>query len=134
MDRVDELRSQQRKARAAASGSIVKTPPIGDQEAKRMSEFYQSAPSYLNESSSLIRYVNGFPASRWMSCSTTRATRRSRRLFDAVVIAAAAAFSQDSVLVPITSITLYTLSTMAKLLSLDRAYRLHQRAIENNRR
>src|SRR5512139_2805035 len=43
--------------------------------------------------------------------------RRSRSVLDAVLTAAAAAFSHDSVLVPTNSITLYTLSGMMKLLS-----------------
>src|SRR5438552_10124555 len=39
--------------------------------------------------------------------------RRSRSVLDALLTAAAAAFSQESVLVPTSSITLYTLSGMA---------------------
>src|SRR2546421_11262065 len=48
----------------------------------------------------------------WMSCSTTRATRRSRKVWEARSMHAAAAFSHDSLLVPTKSITLYTLSAM----------------------
>src|SRR3990170_7707199 len=51
-----------------------------------------------------------------MSSSTTSAMRRSRSVLDARSTAAAAAFSQESVLVPTSSITLYTLSAMALLL------------------
>src|SRR6266700_5179413 len=47
-----------------------------------------------------------------MSRLTTSATLRSRNDFEARVTAAAAAFSHDSVLVPTSSITLYTLSAM----------------------
>ena len=43
------------------------------------------------------------------SCSTTSATLRSRSVWLAVFTAVAAASSQDWVLVPITSITRYTL-------------------------
>src|SRR5438477_10498912 len=45
-----------------------------------------------------------------MSSSATCAIRRSRKLPAAFSTAAAAAFSQDSVLVPTNSMTLYTLS------------------------
>jgi hypothetical protein len=41
-----------------------------------------------------------------MSSLTTSATRRSRNVFEALFTADAAAFSQDSLLVPISSITL----------------------------
>src|SRR2546429_5914634 len=47
-----------------------------------------------------------------MSSSTTSATRRSRSDFDAWDTAAAAAFSHDWVLVPMSSTTVYTLSAM----------------------
>src|SRR2546421_6251869 len=50
----------------------------------------------------------------WRSCSTTRATRRSRKVCEARSTAAAAAFSHDSLLVPTRSITLYTLSAMLR--------------------
>src|SRR5256884_9976963 len=46
------------------------------------------------------------------SCSTMRATRRSRKDCEARSMATAAAFSHDSLLVPTRSITLYTLSAM----------------------
>src|SRR5690348_16694218 len=71
----------------------------------------QDPPSYLNESSSLTRYVSGLPASICASCSTTRATRRSRNVRDASSMAAAVARSQDSLLVPTSVTTLYTLSS-----------------------
>src|SRR5581483_5115110 len=69
--------------------------------------------SYLNESFTLARYARTFPSSRCMSSCDTSATRRSRSVFDALATAAAAAFSHESVLVPTSSITLYTLSGMA---------------------
>src|SRR5215472_13097542 len=69
----------------------------------------QRSFSYLNESWSLVRYVIAPPSSRWMSCLTTSATRRSRIVSPAVLTASAAASSHDVLLVPITSITLYTL-------------------------
>src|SRR3712207_4406199 len=46
----------------------------------------------------------------WTSCSTMRATRRSRSVCEAVSMATAAARSQDSVLEPTSATTLYTLS------------------------
>src|SRR6185437_10761132 len=46
------------------------------------------------------------------SCWTISATRRSRSVFAALSTATFAAFSQDSVLVPISSITLYTFSAI----------------------
>src|SRR5438132_557729 len=49
------------------------------------------------------------------------ATRRSRRVRDAVVTAAAAAFSQLSVLVPTNSMILYTLSLIAVLFRFELA-------------
>src|SRR5437764_12945760 len=52
-----------------------------------------------------------------MSSSTTSATRKSRSDCDAVLTAAAAAFSHDWVLVPISSTTVYTLSAMAASVS-----------------
>src|SRR2546427_696663 len=48
-----------------------------------------------------------------MSSWTTSAMRRSRRVFAARSTAALAAFSHESVLVPTSSITLYTLSAIA---------------------
>src|SRR6516165_391021 len=53
------------------------------------------------------------PSSRWMSCLTTSATRRSRIVPAAALIASAAASSQDVLLVPMTSVTLYTLTTFS---------------------
>src|SRR4051794_13194598 len=47
-----------------------------------------------------------------MSSSTISATRRSRNDFDACETAAEAAASHDSVLVPMSSTTVYTLSAM----------------------
>src|SRR5690348_4396129 len=48
-----------------------------------------------------------------MSCLTTSATRRSRMVPAAVLIASAAASSHDVPLVPMTSVTLYTLMTLS---------------------
>src|SRR5215468_735565 len=48
-----------------------------------------------------------------MSCLTTSATRRSRRVPAAVLIASAAASSHDVLLVPMISVTLYTLMTIS---------------------
>src|SRR6266516_2898316 len=47
----------------------------------------------------------------WMSCLTTSATRTSRIVWRTVRSASAAASSHESLLVPITSMTLYTLMT-----------------------
>src|SRR6516165_11516606 len=48
-----------------------------------------------------------------MSCLTTSATRRSRSVPAAVLIASAAAASQDVLLVPMISVTRYTLITLS---------------------
>src|SRR5258708_4020136 len=48
-----------------------------------------------------------------MSCLTTSATRRSRSVTAAVLIASAAASSHDVPLVPMISVTLYTLITLS---------------------
>src|SRR5579872_680077 len=48
-----------------------------------------------------------------MSCLTTSATRRSRIVPAAVLIASAAASSQELLLVPMISVTLYTLMTLS---------------------
>src|ERR1700758_858740 len=48
-----------------------------------------------------------------MSCLTTSATRRSRSVPAAVLIASAAASSHDVLLVPMISVTLYTLMTLS---------------------
>src|SRR5215472_1416269 len=48
-----------------------------------------------------------------MSCLTTSATRRSRSVPAAVLIASAAASSHEVLLVPIISVTLYTLMTFS---------------------
>src|SRR5215467_4418512 len=48
-----------------------------------------------------------------MSCLTTSATRRSRIVPAAVLIASAAASSHDVLLVPMTSVTRYTLMTLS---------------------
>jgi hypothetical protein len=61
-------------------------------------------PSYLNDSLTFARYASTFPfASSCRSSSTISATRRSRRDLEACSTALAAAFSQDSLLVPISS-------------------------------
>ena len=59
--------------------------------------------SYLNESSTRVRYATTLPSSTFMSIFTTSAMRRSRRDFAAAATAFIAASSQDFVLVPITS-------------------------------
>src|SRR5579862_10007930 len=48
-----------------------------------------------------------------MSCLTTSATRRSRSVPAAVLIASAAASSHEVLLVPMISVTLYTLMTLS---------------------
>src|SRR5271169_6474668 len=48
-----------------------------------------------------------------MSCLTTSATRRSRSVPAAVLIASAAASSHEVLLVPMISVTLYTLITLS---------------------
>src|SRR5580704_5816169 len=48
-----------------------------------------------------------------MSCLTTSATRRSRSVPPAVLIASAAASSHEVLLVPMISVTLYTLITLS---------------------
>src|ERR1700733_14504134 len=58
------------------------------------------SPSYLKDTRSLVRKVIGSPSARLMSCWMTSATRRSRRLCRAVLMADVAASSHDSVLVP----------------------------------
>src|SRR3954471_23342096 len=62
--------------------------------------------SYLNETLSLVRKASTLPFSITRSCWMTSATRRSRRLRDASLIAEVAASSQDFWLVPISSRTL----------------------------
>src|SRR3954462_7537766 len=62
--------------------------------------------SYLNETLSLVRNASTLPFSMTRSCWITSATRRSRRLRDASLIAEVAASSQDFWLVPISSRTL----------------------------
>lgn len=51
--------------------------------------------SYLNETRSFVRYVIPPSSPRWMSCSTTSATRRSRIVALAALMAVDAASSQD---------------------------------------
>src|ERR1700691_3042321 len=48
-----------------------------------------------------------------MSCLMTSATRRSRSVPEAVLIASVAASSQEVLLVPMISVTLYTLITVS---------------------
>src|SRR5271157_6446769 len=69
-----------------------------------------SQPSYLNDSSTRVRYSFTLPPSTFISIFTTSAIRRSRRVWAAVSTAVFAASSQDLVLVPMTSTNLYTLS------------------------
>src|SRR5664279_6408732 len=58
-----------------------------------------------------MRKVTAPPSLIWTSCLTTSATLRSRRVVPAVFTAVAAASPHDLVLVPISSVTLYTLMT-----------------------
>src|SRR6266704_61035 len=69
-----------------------------------------------------------------MSRLTTSATLRSRNDFEARATAAAAAFSHDSVLVPTSSITLYTLSAMVGYLRLTPYSNPGQLPLESKRR
>src|SRR5215467_529485 len=57
-----------------------------------------------------------------MSCFTTSATRRSRIVPAAVLIASAAASSHDVLLVPMTSVTRYTLMTLSSPVLPTRAH------------
>src|SRR5262249_23344635 len=70
--------------------------------------------SYLKESFTLAPNASTLPFSRCMSSCDTSATRRSRSVFDAFSTAAFAAFSQESVLVPTSSMILYTLSAIGR--------------------
>ena len=65
-----------------------------------------SSPSYLNETLFFARYALTTPSLITRSSSAISATRRSRSFWDALVTAAAAAFSQLSVLVPTNSMIL----------------------------
>src|ERR1700736_2714092 len=69
-----------------------------------------SGSSYLKDSRSLVLNTPPPPSSTCRSCSTTSATRRSRSDLRAVFTAVTAASSQDWVLVPMTSMTRYTLT------------------------
>src|SRR5437879_13722589 len=62
-----------------------------------------------------------------MSCLTTSATRRSRIVPAAALIASAAASSHDVLLVPMISVTRYTLMTLSSRRQ-DRAWHLAQAA------
>src|SRR5262249_34008958 len=57
-------------------------------------------PSYLKLTFTFARYARILPFSSCMSSSEISAIRRSRSVFDALVTAAAAAFSHESGLVP----------------------------------
>src|SRR5262249_4256846 len=70
----------------------------------------QSPPSYLNDTLTLALYALTCPSSICRSSSETSAIRRSRNDLAAWDTATLAAFSQDSSLVPTSSMTLYTLS------------------------
>src|SRR5215207_8474673 len=65
-----------------------------------------SSLSYLNETFTFARYARTCPSSIWRSSSDTSAIRSSRRDCEALATAAAAALSQDSVLVPTNSMIL----------------------------
>src|ERR1700730_4335838 len=74
-------------------------PPVSAR-ADRARRAEPSQSSYLNDTFTLARYAFTRPSSICMSSSATSATRRSRRLPAAFSTAAAAALSQESVLVP----------------------------------
>src|SRR5206468_6383287 len=65
-------------------------------------------PSYLKDNCTQARYAVTLPFSTFRSVFTTSATRKSRSVRAAVSTAFRAASSQDFVLVPIISVTLYT--------------------------
>src|SRR6266446_4527216 len=65
-------------------------------------------PSYLKDNCTRARYAVTLPFSTFRSVFTTSATRKSRSVRAAVSTAILAASSQDFVLVPIISVTLYT--------------------------
>ena len=79
---------------------------------KRVTGPRQSPASYLNEIPRRTRYSLTLPSSIVTSKRVASATRRSRIDFAAVSTALLAAFAQDSLLVPITSVTRYTLLLM----------------------
>src|SRR5687768_11228596 len=64
------------------------------------------SPSYLKDTLTFARYALTTPLSMTRSSCAISATRRSRNVFEALVTAAAAAFSQLSVLVPTNSMIL----------------------------
>ena len=64
--------------------------------------------SYLKDSETRARYATTLPSSTFMSSLLTSATRRSRNDFAAVSTALVAASPQDTVLVPMISVTRYT--------------------------
>src|SRR5689334_16654586 len=78
----------------------------GRREADQRAFLRDCSSSYLNETLSLVRNATALPFSITKSCSTTSATRRSRSVREARVIATIAASSHDLVLVPISSRTL----------------------------
>src|ERR1700730_7918141 len=63
-------------------------------------------PSYLKDTLTFARYASTLPSLSCISNSDTSATLKSRNVLLARLIAAEAAFSQDSVLVPISSMIL----------------------------
>src|SRR5258708_32110557 len=65
-------------------------------------------PAYLKDNCTRARYAVTLPFSTFRSVFTTSATRKSRSVRAAVSTAFLAASSQDFVLVPIISVTLYT--------------------------
>src|SRR5437899_9574297 len=65
-------------------------------------------PSYLKDNCTRARYAVTLPFSTFRSIFTTSATRKSRSVRAAVSTPFRAASSQDFVLVPIISVTLYT--------------------------
>src|SRR5690606_22599225 len=91
-------RMRRRRARGRRAGTAAAEP-----RARAQSD----SDSYLNDSFTLARYVWTLPSCSAMSGWTISAIRRSRSDFAACWTAAAAAFSQDSLLEPTSSITLY---------------------------
>jgi len=81
---------------SASAIQLVKESSIGRVRKLGGGALVAYAPgSYLNETRSFVRYVIPPSSARWMSCATTSATRRSRSVPLAALMAADAASSQD---------------------------------------
>src|SRR5258707_6153165 len=94
--------------------SLDHVPLLTEEIAKVISSNPNRQPllSYLNDTLIRDRYASTLPFLSCTSSLTTSATLRSLNVLLARVMAAAVAFSQDSVLVPTSSMTLYTFSAM----------------------